>query len=62
MLSLLVPALKAQTSPTACVLTGGALFTLGALKTRVTERHWLMSGLEMFGVGSLAAAAAYAIG
>ena len=61
-LSLFVPALKAHTFLTACVLTGATLFTLGALKTRITERHWLTSGLEMFGVGSLAAAAAYVIG
>ena len=61
-LSLFVPALKAHTFLTACVLTGATLFTLGALKTRITERHWLTSGLEMFAVGSLAAGAAYAIG
>ena len=45
----------------ACVLTGLTLFTLGALKVRVTGKNWLLSGLEMFLVGGLAAGAAYVI-
>jgi VIT1/CCC1 family predicted Fe2+/Mn2+ transporter len=61
-LSLFLPAIGPYAFPTACVLTGGTLFTLGALKTLITKRHWIVSGLEMFGVGGIAAAAAYVIG
>ncbi len=46
----------------ACVMTGIALFSLGALKTRVTERNLFVAGLEMLLVGSIAAAVAYGIG
>lgn len=46
----------------ACVLTALTLFTLGALKVRITEKHWLLSGLEMLLVGGIAASAAYGIG
>ncbi|GLC30763.1 VIT1/CCC1 transporter family protein [Clostridium omnivorum] len=44
------------------VLTAATLFTLGALKVRVTGRNWIVSGLEMLLVGGLTAAAAYGIG
>ncbi|MBN1346347.1 MAG: VIT1/CCC1 transporter family protein [Phycisphaerae bacterium] len=47
---------------TASVLTGLTLFTLGALKVRITQRNWFRSGAEMLLVGGLAAVAAYAIG
>lgn len=46
----------------ACALTGTTLFTLGALKTKVTGQKWFLAGLEMFIVGGLAAASAYGIG
>jgi len=46
----------------ACALTGATLFTLGALKTKVTGQKWYISGFEMLIVGGLAAAAAYGIG
>ena len=44
------------------ILTGITMFTLGALKVRVTGRDWLKSGLEMLLVGGVAAGAAYGIG
>lgn len=44
------------------LLTGITLFILGALKSTFTERHWLVSGMEMFIVGSIAAGAAYLVG
>lgn len=48
--------------PIACALTGLTLFVLGALKSRLTARSWLLSGLEMLAVGGVAALAAYGIG
>jgi vacuolar iron transporter family protein len=48
--------------PVAIVLSGAALFALGAAKVLVTERSWLRSGLEMLVVGGTAAGVAYAIG
>ncbi len=47
---------------TASAMTGAALFCLGALKVRITQRNWFKSGLEMLVVGGLAAVAAYGTG
>src|SRR6185312_10649267 len=44
------------------VATLVALFVAGALKTRMTGRPWLRSGLETVLVGALAAAATFAAG
>lgn len=56
------PGLQGQSFWVSSALTGLTLFTLGALKVRITNRNWLASGLEMLLVGGLAAAAAYGIG
>jgi len=45
-----------------CVLTGVALFLLGALKSRFTLHAWYVSGIEVLIVGGSCAAAAYLIG
>ena len=57
-----IPLLRARSFLFAGVLTGLTLFVLGALKTALTTRSWLRSGLEMLLVGGAAAAAAYGIG
>lgn len=44
------------------VATALALFGVGALRYLVTGKHWLVSGLEMFFVGGIAASVAYLIG
>jgi VIT1/CCC1 family predicted Fe2+/Mn2+ transporter len=46
----------------ALVLSGLALFGLGAAKVFVTERNWFRSGLEMLLVGGVAAGIAYLVG
>lgn len=46
----------------ASVMTACTLFLLGAIKTKITQRNWFYSGLEMLLVGGLAAACAYYIG
>lgn len=61
-LSRFIPYFAENTFIIASVLTGATLFTLGALKVKVTEENWLKSGLEMLIVGGLAATAAYIIG
>ena len=38
------------------------LFGMGALKSRWTRRHWLSSGLEIFGLGAVAGVAGYLFG
>ncbi len=42
--------------------TGGALFLVGSLRTRFEERPWIYGGLEMLGIGAIAAVAAYLLG
>lgn len=46
----------------ASIFTGLTLFSLGAVKCKVTRMNWLRSGIEMLLVGGLAAIAAYIIG
>lgn len=47
---------------TAIIMAGITLFTVGALRSKVTIRHWFQSGIEMLTVGATAALAAYWIG
>lgn len=46
----------------ASIVTYLALFAVGVWKTSFTTRHWLSSGLEMVGVGLLAAVVPYILG
>lgn len=48
--------------PVATALTLLTLFGVGALRTFVTQRGWVRSGLEMLVVGAGAAAVAYGVG
>jgi len=59
---LVVPVDPAVAFPVSVVLSGLALFALGAAKVFVTERSWLRSGLEMLVVGGLTAGVAYLVG
>jgi VIT1/CCC1 family predicted Fe2+/Mn2+ transporter len=43
-------------------LSALTLFGMGALKSRWTRRHWLPSGLEIFGLGAFAGIAGYFFG
>lgn len=44
------------------VLSAVTLFTIGASRSKFSPESWLISGLEMLGVGALAAVSAYGIG
>jgi VIT1/CCC1 family predicted Fe2+/Mn2+ transporter len=48
--------------PAACVLAGAALFGVGACRSLFSDRPWLVAGLEMLALGTVASAVAYAIG
>ncbi|MFH0927416.1 MAG: VIT1/CCC1 transporter family protein [Candidatus Micrarchaeota archaeon] len=61
-LALFAPSILEVSFESACILTASTLFLLGALKSRLTEQNWAISGAQMLAVGSLAAAAAYIIG
>ncbi|MGP6139504.1 MULTISPECIES: VIT1/CCC1 transporter family protein [unclassified Jeotgalibaca] len=60
--SMFLPFIHDNAFTIASVLTGMTLFLLGALKSRITHSNWIKSGLEMLGIGGLAAVAAYLIG
>ena len=61
-LATFVPALRVNSFLIAAARTAATLFTLGAMKVRITGKSWLLSGLETLVIGGVAAAAAYAIG
>ena len=57
-----VPFLAADTFPVSAGMVAAALFALGAVKTKITGRPWLSSGLETLVVGGIMAAAAWGVG
>ena len=59
---LAVPGTGSFAFGTSIALSALTLFGLGAARVLVTERNALRSGLEMLGVGGLAAGVAYAVG
>ncbi|MFA5108264.1 MAG: VIT1/CCC1 transporter family protein [Candidatus Micrarchaeia archaeon] len=61
-LAIFFPQIHSNSFAIACTLTACTLFLLGALKSRLTEQNWLISGSQMLAVGSLAAGAAYIVG
>jgi VIT1/CCC1 family predicted Fe2+/Mn2+ transporter len=46
----------------AIIMTGIALFSVGALRNIFTKQNWIIAGLEMLGVGAIAAVVAYGLG
>lgn len=48
--------------PLSILSTASALFLIGSARTIITKHGWLRSGLEMLGVGALAATLAYFVG
>jgi vacuolar iron transporter family protein len=48
--------------PLACVLAGVALFGVGACRSLLSDRPWLIAGLEMLGLGTIASVVAYSVG
>jgi VIT1/CCC1 family predicted Fe2+/Mn2+ transporter len=62
LLGLFVAIPAASTFPASLIMSGLALFGLGAAKVMVTRLNPIRSGLEMLVVGGLAAGVAYAVG
>lgn len=62
LLAYLVPNVDVWRFELAVVLALLALFVVGASRAFFTQRGWLLSGLEMLLIGSLAAAVAYGVG
>lgn len=57
-----VPGLAGHTFGVASAVTLATMFGVGAARSVVTHRPWWRTGLEMLGVGSLAAGVAYLVG
>lgn len=51
-----------MTFPLSIALTAAALFGVGAARCLLTRRPWWRSGLEIFALGGVAAACAFAVG
>lgn len=62
LLAYLFPVADDWQYPLAIVLTGAALFSVGAARSAVTKLGWVRSGLEMLVIGAGAAAVAFGIG
>jgi len=45
-----------------CGATSFTLFVLGVVKSQFTRQSWYKAGLEILGVGSVAAAVSYGVG
>jgi vacuolar iron transporter family protein len=61
-LAMLFPWYIFDTFVVSAMLTGLALYTVGAMRSWVTGIHWHNSGMQMLVVGGIAAIVAYAIG
>ena len=48
--------------PAACLLAAVALFAVGACRSLSSDRPWLVAGLEMLVLGTIASSVAYGIG
>ncbi|HET8967828.1 MAG TPA: VIT1/CCC1 transporter family protein, partial [Gaiellaceae bacterium] len=59
LIAYVVPLPDSYRFPLAIFLTLSSLFAVGAARALVTHLGWIRSGLEMLGVGALAAAVAY---
>jgi VIT1/CCC1 family predicted Fe2+/Mn2+ transporter len=57
-----VPFLARNSFPVSAGMVAVTLFALGAAKTKVTGRPWLLSGIETLVVGGITAAAAWGVG
>ncbi len=62
LLSFLIPGMENRAFSVSAILSGAALFGIGATRSLVTSRSWLRCGAEMFLVGGIAAVAAYGVG
>lgn len=60
--SSMIPVFAKNTFLAACIMAGATLFTLGAIKTKITGKNWIRSGIEMLAVGGIAAGAAFLVG
>ncbi len=62
LLPYLAGASSAVTFPFAVAATAAVLFLVGSMRTLLTHRSWLKSGIEMLVVGMVAAGVAYVVG
>ena len=57
-----IPPLPLDRFVSSIVLTMLALFTIGALRSTISNAQWWLAGLEMFALGAIVAAVAYGSG
>jgi VIT1/CCC1 family predicted Fe2+/Mn2+ transporter len=58
----LLPLVDETRFPAACALAAIALFGTGACRSFFSDRGWLVAGLEMLALGTIASLVAYAVG
>lgn len=62
LLAYLIPGVTARPFLASCAVTAVVLFGVGALRSTVVAVRWYLSGVEMLGIGAIAAAVAYFVG
>jgi len=60
--AIIFPNIFSNTFFISAIITGVAMFSVGAMRSWVTGMKWYRSGIEMLFVGSIAASAAYLVG
>ena len=58
----LLPLANERRLPAACIFAATALFGIGACRAFVSDRPWLVAGLEMLIIGAIASMVAYVVG
>jgi VIT1/CCC1 family predicted Fe2+/Mn2+ transporter len=58
----LFPLAEGVRFPAACGLAAASLFAIGACRSIFSDRPWLVSGLEMLSLGTIASIVAYGVG
>jgi VIT1/CCC1 family predicted Fe2+/Mn2+ transporter len=58
----MIPIAESSRFPSACAVAAATLFVIGACRSLFSDRPWLIAGLEMLTLGTVASIVAYVVG